>query len=116
MQTNRILQACDMDEKKKSGKIVWQKNEIKTFLGFIKESGGYKILDSKRQRNSALYEEVSSRLKERGIERTSVQCRTKFKDLKKNYRACKTAAAKSGVFALYLFVKHHTNLLFDTFV
>ena len=66
-------------------KCSWSADEIETMLEFIIQKEGYKILDSKRQRNSDLYESVSQDMNGRRYTKTAQQCRTKFEALKSQF-------------------------------
>ena len=77
-------------------KVIWTKAEIDTLLDLIIDFDGCKILDSKRQRNKELYDKISDAMKERGIIKSSIQCRTKFKHMKSRFLEEKRKIASSG--------------------
>lgn len=78
------------------GRACWSNDEIKTMLDFIKDKNGYKLLDSKRQRNIELYNAITGHMKARGFTKTPEQCRSKFKVLKAKYLSEKMKASRSG--------------------
>lgn len=74
-------------------KTVWTSSEITSLLEHLTDRNAYTILDSKRQRNMELFEDVAKAM---DCGKSPQQCRTKFKAMKSKYLECKTAAKKSG--------------------
>lgn len=67
-----------------------------TFLGIISEERVQRELDG-MVRNENVFQHVSERMAAEGFQRTSEQCRIKFKKLWSDYRKVKDHSSQSGV-------------------
>lgn len=75
------------DDEKVVG-VHWGYEETRTLLTILSQTEFYEALQN-CHRNSQVYEAVGERLCDCGFLRTLEQCRTKSKDLQKNYRKVK---------------------------
>ena len=70
----------------------WTDNEINTLLDLIESKKVVEKLDSKRQKNSQIFQSISEHIEGKSM----LQCREKWKNLKKKYREEKRKQNSSG--------------------
>ena len=73
----------------------WTDKEVKTLLGIWGESKIQEQLDG-AVRNKTVYATISKKMIEKGCKKSLIQCRTKIKNLKKEYRNVKDHNGETG--------------------
>ena len=74
---------------------VWADKEVKALIAIWGEGNVQEELDG-AVRNKVVYQNISKKMKEQGYNRDWEKCRTKIKNLKKQYRVVKDHNGETG--------------------
>ena len=73
----------------------WSDNEVRALISIWGEDNIQEELDG-AVRNQVIFNNIATKMRERGYERDWQQCRTKIKNLKKEYRQTKDHNGQTG--------------------
>ena len=73
----------------------WSDNEVRTLISIWGEDNIQEELDG-AVRNQVIFNDIAAKMREKGYERDWQQCRTKIKNLKKEYRQIKDHNGQTG--------------------
>ena len=73
----------------------WSDNEVRTLISIWGEDNIQDQLDG-AVRNQTIFNNIATKMREKGYERDWQQCRTKIKNLKKEYRQTKDHNGQTG--------------------
>ena len=73
----------------------WSDNEVKALISIWGEENIQEELDG-AVRNQVIFNDIATKMREKGYERDWKQCRTKIKNLKKEYRQTKDHNGQTG--------------------
>ena len=73
----------------------WSDNEVRTLISIWGEENIQDQLDG-AVRNQTIFDNIATKMREKGYERDWQQCRTKIKNLKKEYRQTKDHNGQTG--------------------
>ncbi|XP_037930840.1 uncharacterized protein LOC119665683 isoform X1 [Teleopsis dalmanni] len=83
-----------MEEKKR---YAWKNEELLHLLVILKQQNVVELLNGKKKKSKAIFSDITEKLRQKGVNKTRAQVKTKFQSLKFQYNKIKRNNSTNGV-------------------